>query len=116
MFGICDRLKSIDDGYFVVYDRHRSRFEVHNSRQRGSTFALAVPYASLDARVVELVRKTRVENVLEAPVAEGAEVGSVSYYLNGNLLKSYTVCTDSAVEERSFRWILEYIIKVAFFL
>ncbi len=62
VFGICDRLKSIDDGYFVVYDRHRSRFEVHNSRQRGSTFALAVPYASLDARVVELVRKTRVEN------------------------------------------------------
>ncbi len=60
--------------------------------------------------------KTQVESVLEAPVAEGAEVGSVSYYLNGNLLKSYTVCTDAAVEERSFRWILEYIIKVVFFL
>lgn len=60
--------------------------------------------------------KTRVETVLDAPVAAGEEVGSVSYFLNGELIRRYAVCTDTAVEERSFLWILEYIIKLAIFL
>lgn len=60
--------------------------------------------------------KSRVEPVLDAPVAKGTQVGTVSYYLNGELLKSYAVCTDSAVEKRSFLWILGYLIKLAFFL
>lgn len=62
LFGIAARLKSIDDGYFVVYDKRRHAFEVHNSRQRGNTFSLSVPYPSLDVRTVDLVLKTRVEN------------------------------------------------------
>lgn len=62
LFGIAARLRAIDDGYFVVYDRRKCAFEVHNSRQRGSTLALSVPYPRLDARTVTLVRKTRAEN------------------------------------------------------
>lgn len=62
LFDIASRLKEIDDGYFVCYNRKASRYEVHNNRQKGSTFCLAVPYDALDARTVELVRKTRVEN------------------------------------------------------
>lgn len=62
LFDVAARLKAIDDGYFVVYDKSKHRFEVHNRRQRGSTFALSVPYPCLDARTVELVRKTRAEN------------------------------------------------------
>lgn len=60
--------------------------------------------------------RTQVETVLDAPVAAGAQVGSVSYYLNGELVKEYAVCTDSAVEERSFSWILAYLSKLIFFL
>ncbi len=59
--------------------------------------------------------KTQVETVLDAPVAAGTQVGSVSYYLNGELVKKYAVRTDSGVEERSFSWILEYLIKLIFF-
>lgn len=59
--------------------------------------------------------KTRVEPVLDAPVEAGTQVGSVSYYLNGELVKSYAVLTDSAVEERSFLWILQYLLKLTFF-
>lgn len=62
LFSIADRLKAIDDGYFVVLDKHTGTYEIHNRFQRGNTFALKVPYPSLDARTVELVRKTRVEN------------------------------------------------------
>lgn len=59
--------------------------------------------------------KTQVETTLSAPVAAGMQVGSVSYYLNGDLVKQYAVCTDFGVEERSFGWILAYLIKLTFF-
>ena len=59
LFGIADRLRAIDEGYFVL--RTDDGFEVHNSLQRGSTFALKVPYPELDERKVRLVRKTRRE-------------------------------------------------------
>lgn len=62
LFGIAARLKSIDDGYFVVYNKFKHKFEVHNSRQRGDTYSLSVPYPSLDARTVSLVLRTRAEN------------------------------------------------------
>ena len=61
LFGIAARLREIDDGYFVVYDRAKHCYEVHNRLQRGDTFALRVPYPSLDARTVTLVRRTRAE-------------------------------------------------------
>lgn len=59
--------------------------------------------------------KTRVETVLDAPVAAGAKVGEVRYYLNGELIRSYGVYADSTVEEKTFFWILGYILKLAFF-
>lgn len=60
--------------------------------------------------------RTEVETALDAPVTAGMQVGSVSYYLNGELIKQYAVCTDSAVEERSFLWIFSYLSKLLFFL
>lgn len=74
----------------------------------------SLPYLLCEADQVEV--KTRVEPVLDAPVKAGEEVGSVSYFLNGELVKRYAVCTDTAVGKRSFLWILEYILKLAFFL
>ena len=59
--------------------------------------------------------KTRVETALDAPVAAGTKVGEVRYYLNDELVKSYGIYTDSGVEERTFLWILKYILKLAFF-
>ena len=61
LFGIADRLKEIDPSYFIVYSYKKGRFEVHSSAQRGSSFALAVPYSELDERTVRLVRQTRSE-------------------------------------------------------
>lgn len=70
-------------------------------------------YLLCEADQVEI--KTQVENVLDAPVATGTQVGNVSYYVNGELVKQYAVCTDTGVEERSFLWILMYLIKLTFF-
>ncbi len=74
----------------------------------------SLPYLLCGDDRVEV--KSRVEPVLDAPVAEGEQVGAVSYYLNGELIKSYAVCTDDAIEKRSFSWIFGYILKLAFFL
>ena len=62
LFGISDRLKEIDPGYFAAYNNALCRFEVHHRRQR-DTLALVVPYPALDARAVSLTLKTRRQNL-----------------------------------------------------
>ena len=56
--------------------------------------------------------RVRVADVLFAPVAEHEEIGTVSYYLNGTLLKSNPVITTEAVEERTFGFICAYLLHV----
>lgn len=62
VYNIPERLKEIDPGYFVVFNTETQAFEVHHTEQLGGTLALNIPYDTLDARTLELVRKTRVEN------------------------------------------------------
>lgn len=78
LFNISARLKEIDKGYFVVYSYKKKRFEVHNRLQRGGSFCLAVPYDRLDARTVELVRKTRAERT-EQLLAEAEKHNAALY-------------------------------------
>lgn len=66
LFDISARLREIDGGYFVV--RRGNVFEVHN-RKDSPTYCLTLPWPELDARAVELVRKTRAERA-EAVFAE----------------------------------------------
>lgn len=73
----------------------------------------SLPFLLCEEDRVEV--RTRVETVLDAPVAAGTKVGEVRYYLNEELVRSYGVYTDSEVEERSFLWILKYILKLTFF-
>ena len=63
VFGIADRIKEIDPEYFIVYNNVLRRYEVHYDRRRRDTLALAVPFASLDARTVAFTQKTRRENI-----------------------------------------------------
>jgi hypothetical protein len=61
LFDIARRLKEIDAGYIVVYNKKRRRFEVRHERTRES-FACMLPFDRLDERTVRHVRKTRAEN------------------------------------------------------
>ncbi len=65
MFGVCRRLKSIDDGYFVFLNYKTGKFEVHNSACAPHTLCLVLPYETLDERTVGRVLKTRVERLSE---------------------------------------------------
>ncbi len=62
LFDIADRLKSINNGYKVYFNKIKQRYEVHNSYQHGDTLAFVVPFDRLDARTVSYALETRVEN------------------------------------------------------
>lgn len=61
LFNISNRIKQIDNNYFLVYNTLRKKFEVHYKRDK-YTYELTIPYNELDARAVDFVRKTRVHN------------------------------------------------------
>lgn len=62
LLGVCRRLKSIDDGYFVFLNYKTGKFEVHNSKD-SRTLCLVLPYDTLDERTVRKVLYTRAERV-----------------------------------------------------
>ncbi len=64
MLGVCRRLKSIDDGYFVFLNYKTGKFEVHNAKD-APTLCLVLPYDTLDERTVRHVRRTRAERARE---------------------------------------------------
>lgn len=65
MLGVCGRLKSIDDGYFVFLNYKTGKLEVHNAKDAQRTLCLVLPYDTLDERTVRHVRRTRAERARE---------------------------------------------------
>lgn len=60
----------------------------------------------------EIEVRTKIADVLQAPVGEREQVGTVSYYLNGSLIKCYPIVTAASVEERTFGRICAYLLHV----
>lgn len=61
VLGIEQRLREIDENYQLFFNTKLKRFEVHNGKNRGNTLAVVCPFSSLDKRLVDFVRRTRVE-------------------------------------------------------
>lgn len=62
-FDIPSRLRELDDDYRLYFNAKKCVIELHNLRQ-SPTFQLVLPFKQLDSRVVEYVRKTRVDKIL----------------------------------------------------
>lgn len=62
VFLIPERLRELDDGYFVLRNHQTKQFEIHHRGQPRNTYCLAVPYDELDERTLHLVQKTRICN------------------------------------------------------
>jgi hypothetical protein len=56
-FNLISRIKKIDSGYFIVLKN--GHYEVHNNKQRGSSYCLTYPYKQLDYRLIELINSTK---------------------------------------------------------
>lgn len=63
VYSIPERLKDIDEGYFVVRNHQTHQFEVHHSGQVGDTFCLSIPYEVLDERTIRRVRETQIQYI-----------------------------------------------------
>ena len=61
VFQVERRLKEIDAGYEVFYNKKAKRFEVYITKNGKCSLAVVSPYSELDVRLVNFVRKTRVE-------------------------------------------------------
>jgi hypothetical protein len=59
LFNICERIKTINPEYRIVYNNQYERFEVYTRK----ILAFVVPFEELDARVIEYAMKTRIQNL-----------------------------------------------------
>ena len=62
VFGIVDRIKEIDEEYFIVFNTVKNKYELHNSGQLDS-YCLTIPYDCLDAKIIDLIHFSKVENI-----------------------------------------------------
>ena len=62
---VVDRLKQIDDGYFVIYNTSKNKYELHHSKQIGSSYCLTCPYPCLKERFIIFAQKTKTQNSKE---------------------------------------------------
>jgi hypothetical protein len=62
-FDIAKRLKQIDNNYIIKYNLTKKRYEVFYKESKEEVLQLVLPYKELDERTINLVNKTRVENL-----------------------------------------------------
>lgn len=62
VFEITKRIKEIDEGYYIVFDTKKERYELHNKNQP-YTYCLTYPYADLDSRLIDMLLYTNINNI-----------------------------------------------------
>lgn len=62
LFNIVSRIKKIDNGYFIIFNKLKNRYEVHNKKQKGNTLAFCCDDLTLDKNVLIKAHKTSVRN------------------------------------------------------
>lgn len=60
LFDLYKRIREIDKNYVLLKNKMNGKIEVHNFNQRGVSFVMEAK--PLDARLIEKLQKTRVEN------------------------------------------------------
>lgn len=55
---IAERIRDIENGYFILQDNVSGNYEVHSVENIGDTYCFTVPYDLLDARTLEYCRYT----------------------------------------------------------
>ena len=89
-----------------IFDKAYVNLEVDYGTENDFSFLLR------DDEKIEL--KTTYNEKLTAPLKKGESVGKISYYLDGNMLKEYSIIITEHVEERSIVWAFEKIAKMYF--
>jgi hypothetical protein len=64
-FSIPERMKEIDDRFFVMFNKATQKFEVHVRGQQGTTLGCELPFPDLDYRALHYVRKHTAKSARE---------------------------------------------------
>lgn len=94
VYDIVERIKEIDEGYFIIYNTDNGCFELHNYNQF-NTYCLRIPYDSLDERVISLIYKTlssNLDNIIK-------EIDEQNEMLEDNKIKSTRDVSDYKLRE-----------------
>ena len=70
----------------------------------------SMPYLLCEEDEVEV--RVKIASELQAPVEKCEEIGTVCYYLNGDLIRRCPVITTEAVEKRTYGWIYTYLLDI----
>lgn len=62
VFDIVERIKDVDENYYILFNMDNGFFELHNSNQP-NTYCLTIPYSELDSRILDLIFVTSVGNI-----------------------------------------------------
>lgn len=57
VYRIPERLKELDENFFVVFNTKKQMFEIHSLANKGDTYGITIPLQELDARVFPIVRR-----------------------------------------------------------
>lgn len=61
VFNICNRVKKIDRGYFILFNLEKCCYELHNSNQKGNSYCLTL-YGNLDNRLINKIYESDIKN------------------------------------------------------
>lgn len=62
LFDIVNKIKSIDSNYKVFRNHYKHRYEIYYQCGLNLNLELVVPHDELDARTINLLNKSKVEN------------------------------------------------------
>lgn len=62
VFDIVNRIKNIDENYFILFDCSKQKYELHNKSQL-NTYCFTLPYENLDNRIFDMINYTNVCNI-----------------------------------------------------
>ncbi len=54
---ISERLKEIDQSYFLVFNTIKNKYEVHSSEQKGCSYCLTCPNVALEKDLLNLSKR-----------------------------------------------------------
>ena len=96
MYNITNRIKHIDKNYFIIFNYHNNKFEVHNSNQIGGSYCLTSPYEKLDSRLLDYVYLTSTNNSHNViDMVEKNIENRRKDYIDSNLKDIYQLCSFS---------------------
>lgn len=87
VFDIVDRIKEIDDGYFIVFDTVKNKFEIHNCYQNCS-YCFTSKYDYLSVNTINEILTSLVCNI-DNIVREIDKNNKIIEQSNDNKVKDY---------------------------